>query len=319
MSLEKINRSDLIDIYRRGKNYLVLHKKWVISVSSVALFVLVYLLLYNNRDIFFETGFKRFYKPFENREEYKTARPAFSTYIELEEELPMANLNMIGWVDENGVRGKDIDEKLMGMILRTLRFKNITDKIERKYGLPDNVLMAMIMQESCGADLLLNSLNDGGAGLCHMQGYMARLFSLKVYMNCNEIRCLKHGNDLRRLINSSPMDRKFLYRYDERFHPILNLDAAGRMLAYYMAGPQTKISPFRTAICAYAGRYNYAAYFKSIMKYRRIIGDSRYIDQVRTEFNKRNRKLHIGSRLSDFDDYIQYHQRQNRNYGLDLY
>ncbi len=256
---------------------------------------------------------------FEDVESYKTEVPLNLEYKEVVPEPVFKNLNMIGYVKPIGVRGDNSEQRTLGMILRTLRFQNITTKIERKYGLPDKLLLAMVMQESGGADLLPNSSDDGGLGLCHMQPNMSRMFGLKTYQNCNQLRSRTHGLALRRLIQKNSFDRKKLIEYDDRFHPIKNLDAAARMLAYFMEGKQFKETKLQTAIYCYAGRKNYDAYFQNITLFMELLNDSEVIDRVKDEFTALNPDMTINGHSGTFEDYIKVHQLQNRNYGLDNY
>jgi len=255
----------------------------------------------------------------ENREGYKTLIPENLTYSELYPEPSFENLNMIGSVEIIGVSGRTTDERLYGMILRSLRFKNITNRVEARYGLPENLLLAMIMQETGGVDLLPNSSDDGGLGLCHMQPYMAKLFGLKTYQDCDQMVSKEHGVALRKLINNNNMNKKLLLQFDDRFHPILNLDAAGRMLAFYMKGTQTQPTPVQTAIYGYAGRYNYPEYYKRVRTYWKHLNDRELIEEIEDKFNQMNPNLKINGTAGNFKAYILVHQQQNRNYGLDNY
>ena len=225
------------------------------------------------------------------------------------------SLTMIGEVYRTGVHG----DRLRGTILRALRFQNITKKVEAKYNLPDNLVLAMVMQESMGVDLLPNSSDDGGLGLCHMQPLTASEFGLKTLDNCKDLRNFKHGKKLRKLIQKYKFDKRKLIDYDDRFHPILNLDAAGRMLWYYKMGPQFRKTPVKTAIYRYAGYNNYKEYYKMVQYYRGLINDPKVIADVRKEFNRLNPKLKINGKKGDFDLYIKTHQEQHRNYELDQY
>ncbi len=249
------------------------------------------------------------------RNTIKTDVPQNMDYSERVDEPLFYNLHMLGNVNRNGVTG----QRMYGMVLRSLRFQNITRKIERKYKLPENILLAMVMQESGGVDLLPNSSDDGGLGLCHMQPYMANLFGLQTLNNCKEMVSKKHGKELRELIQKNNYDRKKLIVYDDRFHPILNLDAAARMLAYYMNGKQYQNTPIKTAIFGYAGKYNYNKYYKNVMFYRDKLNDKGFLKELENEFNKKNPNLMVDNKHGDFDAYIKAHQRQNINYGLRKY
>ncbi len=248
------------------------------------------------------------------RELLKTNVPKLSFYLTYKEPV-YKKLNMLGKVKKTGVHG----QRNYGMILRSLRFQNITSKVEKKYGLPKNILLAMVMQESGGADLLPNSSDDGGLGLCHMQPSVAKQFGLKIYQNCNKLVSKKHGKALRKLIKDKKYDKKQLVKFDDRFHPILNIDAAGRMLAYYSSGKQYKETPLRTAIYRYAGARNYSKYYKQVLLYKKRLENKKLINEVRNAFNKKNPDFTINEKKADFDDYIKSHQQQNINYGLNNY
>ena len=235
-------------------------------------------------------------------------------------ETEMKGLKMIGYVERYGVSGRTSTEKLYGKILRSLRFQNITREVEKRYNLPENLLLAMVMHESSGADLLPNGQDDGGLGLCHMQGSTASKFGLHTYQRCQKLVCKTHGRAFRQLIKTEEYDRKRLIQYDDRFHPILNLDAAGRMLNCYKS-PMIKGLPseWATAIYRYAGRYNYRKYWQRVKYYQKALNDPDIIEAVEREFNSRNRNFTIDGEPADFDDYIQAHQMQNINYGLEKY
>ncbi len=255
----------------------------------------------------------------DNREDYKLLKPKNLQYKEIFHEPSFENLEMIGSTNTGGVSATSDELRLYGMILRALRFKNITRRVEEKYGLPENLILAMVMQESGGVDLLPNSSDDGGLGLCHMQPYMAHLFGLKTYQNCQEMVSVWHGKTLRKLIKDNNHNKKLLLQFDDRFHPILNLDAAGRMLAFYMTGPQIESGPIKTALYGYAGRYNYPKYLERVKTYWKKLNDKSIIDEVENTFNEINPNLKINGKPADFETYILIHQQQNRNYGLDSY
>lgn len=241
-------------------------------------------------------------------------------YKEQIKEPKIRNLTMIGKVGRFGIEGKTKTEKLYGSILRALRFQNVTRKIEEKYGLPKNFLLAMVIQETGGADLLLNGRDDGGAGICHMQGSTATEYGLSTYKGCKKLRCKEHGLAMRSLIDKYKYDRKKLIQYDDRFHPIYNLDAAARMISCYKT-PKVRgfTANWSSAIYRYAGRYNYSKYWSNIQNYSKKLNDPSVIKAVEKEFNKRNPNLIINGKKADFDAYIKAHQDQNINYGLNEY
>lgn len=254
-----------------------------------------------------------------DKEEYKKKTFDFG-YKEIIKEPHFKNLKMIGNIYTFGIQGKTPTIRLYGKILRTLRFQNITEKIEKKYNLPKNLLLAMIMQETGGADMLPNGKDDGGAGLCHMQPYIAHQFGLKIYTNSKKMRDKTLGKNLRKLIKKYNYDRKKLIKYDDRFHPIHNIDAVARMLVYYKT---PKIKGFKkewsSSIYRYAGRYNYRKYWQNINYFRKRLNDKKTIKEVEKMFNKLNTKLLINGKKGNFKMYIKTHQQQNINYGLNEY
>jgi len=253
------------------------------------------------------------------KEKYKK-KPFSYSYKAIIKEPHFKNLKMIGYVNSYGVQGKTPTIKLYGKILRVLRFQNVTKKIEKKYNLPDNILLAMIMQETGGVDLLPNAKDDGGAGLCHMQPIVASTFGLKIYQNSKKMRDRNLGKKLRKLIKKYHYDRRKLIKFDDRFHPIHNLDAVARILSYYK---KPKIKGFKkewsSAIYRYAGKYNYRKYWRNINYFRKRLNDKKTILEVEKMFNKMNKKLLINGKRGNFKMYISTHQQQNINYGLNKY
>lgn len=247
-------------------------------------------------------------------------KPHNLSYQEIIDEPTFQNLRMIGKVEKFGVTGKNKAERLSGKVLRSLRFQNITSKVEEKYGLPKNIVLAMIMHETGGADMLPNGLNDGGLGLCHMQPSVAGDFGLKIYKNSKKLKDKRLGIQLRSLIKEHKYDRKKLIRFDDRFHPILNIDAVGRMLSEYKY-PKIKglSSGFATSVYRYSGKYNFRTYWRNVNYYMKKLNDPSIIKQVEKEFNAKNLNFKIDGVKSDFNGYIKSHQKQNINYGLNEY
>ncbi len=250
--------------------------------------------------------------PIYSERELLLEKPADLGFTPKVEEVTFKNLHMLGKVKKGGVYG----QRTYGMILRSLRFKNITRAVEKKYKLPKNLLLAMIMQESGGVDLLPNSGDDGGIGLIHMQPKLAKQFGLKTYKDCEKLVCKKHGKELRKLIVNNKYDRKKLIKYDDRFHPVLNIDAAARMLLYYRSGKQTKDTPLKTAIFGYAGKYNYDKYYENVIMYMKKLNDKSLLRDIKEDFENANPDLSANGEKIGFGDYIKIHQEQNINYGL---
>ncbi|MEM6629876.1 MAG: hypothetical protein AAF694_09385 [Bacteroidota bacterium] len=251
---------------------------------------------------------------------YKTKPTNNFSYEEVHSEPTFKNLKMLGAVGDCGIESPSHSTILYGGILRSMRFKNITEMVEDKYDLPRNLLLAMIIQETHGADLLPNCLDDGGIGLCHMQGSTAYEFGLKTYKNFNKLRSTTHGRELRKLIQTHKYDRKKLIVHDDRFHPIYNIDAAGRMLHCYMHKPRIKgLTKVQMAIRYYAGKYNYRKYWRNVSYYQDKLNDPEVLAEVERRFNSLNKSLLINGRKGDYKGYIAAHQQQNYNYGLASY
>lgn len=260
--------------------------------------------------------------------EYRKLKPVLH-YIDSFPELDIKNLTMIGRVGRFGVDGD------RGKLLRVLRFQNISDAVERRYNLPHNIILAMVMEESGGVDLLPNGLGDGGFGLCHMQSSVAREFDLSVYKDCNALVCngkdrrsckdrrgrlFNHARELKERIDESNSNRRLVIGYDERLNPLLNLDAVGRMLASFMGGPECRgLGPLQTAIARYAGRYNYSAYWRDVQRNMAVLDNKDLLISVEKEFNALNPYLTINGLPADFKRYIELSQQQNYNYGLASY
>ncbi|MEM6806687.1 MAG: hypothetical protein AAF696_35125 [Bacteroidota bacterium] len=242
------------------------------------------------------------------------------SYKVIHKEPVMENLRMIGKVTKCGVDAVDSQTKNMGRVLRALRFQNISERVEKKYDLPKNLVLAMVIQETGGADMLPNCLDDGGIGICHMQGSTASDFGLKTYKGFNLLKSKTHGRILRSLIEKNNYDRKKLIQHDDRFHPILNLDAVGRMLSCYRKRrKKTGETDIQVAIKHYAGAYNYRHYWRNVVFFRKTLNDEKFLKSLEKEFNKRNPNLKINGKAGDFDGYINAHQEQNLNYGLAAY
>lgn len=238
------------------------------------------------------------------------------------------NITMIGKINKFGVVG------YQGKILRSLRFKNVSDAVEHRYNLPQGVVFAMMVQESSGMDLLPNGLGDGGFGLCHMQPAVAHEFGLKTYDNCRAMVCngkdsrsckvpggkANHSKKLTNELIAKRYDKKLLYHLDDRLHPVYNLDAVGRMIAYHMDGKLINgYGPLRTAIRRYSGGPNYNKYWKNLLKIMSLVNNLEYMKKLERDFNILNPNLKINGKPANFRIYIQAMQQQNLNYGLESY
>lgn len=195
------------------------------------------------------------------------------------------------------------------------RYRNIARAVEKRYGLPKNILLAMAMVEAYGKYLLGNSSDDGGFGNIHMQPVTAKTFGLHVFDDCNELICPEHHRQLEVLIEEYSGNPRVLLSLDDRLHPLLNFDAAGRMLAHAIQVSDGK-DDVRKALVIYSGREEY---YKKVAYFMALLSDENYLQEVNRKFNKRNKKLTINGEHADFFRYLEVFWEQNYNYGLREY
>ena len=279
-----------------------------------------------------ETPEQERHKTISWNEYHKIPKPSLA-YEEVHKPLEIENLQMLGQVTSHGVIGKE------GQILRGLRFKNATNAVEARYNLPHNLVLAMLIHETSGMDLLPNGIGDGGFGICHMQGSAATRFGLKTYKGCTSLVCdgrnhprgrgscvvggktQNHAKDLYDLIKKERFVRFRLIEHDDRLHPILCLDAVGRMLAEGMDRPPTNdylrsIGPLRRALYRYSGRKEY---FEKVAENMRLLEDPVFLRNLEQRFNQMNPNLRINGKKADYKSYISLMNRDLENYGLREY
>ncbi len=122
------------------------------------------------------------------------------------------------------------NDTMIGRIQRSYRWRNITRAVERRYSIPSDYLLGMMCIESEGDPTQPNNSGDGGVGLIHMQPLLASKYGLDLITNSRRLRDFRQGKKIDRAIDMTNGDLKDLIKVDERFHPIKNIDAAGRML-----------------------------------------------------------------------------------------
>lgn len=125
--------------------------------------------------------------------------------------------------------------------------------------------------------------------------------------------------DLKLMIESKNFDRKSLVQYDDRLQPVINIDAVGRMLAYYMRSSIKGCTPLESAIARYAGAYNYKQYWRDVQKNMDLLSDTLFLSKLEQKFNEKNVDLLVNGKPGNFDSYIKASQEQNYNYGLGAY
>lgn len=219
--------------------------------------------------------------------------------------LPYAGALLPGREDRNGISGPDY-ERYAGKVLRALRFAPITSAVEKRYFLPPGLLLCMVLQESSGQPFLPNSLDDGGIGLCHMQPMLAREFGLDCFENADKLRDEEHGKKLREMVALHRHNPVVLMHADDRFNPLLNLDAAGRMMATYMAAGANPGygGPLRSAVARYAGRYNFPRYWQNLCFYMRLLHNKAFLAKAEMLFNYEN-TFTLATWLQAYEEYAE--------------
>lgn len=212
-----------------------------------------------------------------------------------------------------------------GKMARALRFENITRMVENRYCLPEGILMAMIMQETMGMDCKANwspkhPWGDGGFGICHIQGVVGEEYGLNTVCDesCGEkdspFKCYRHARILGKAMTY--LDNCDASKYssrDDRLHPILNLDAVGRILARKKGDIEDKVKFYRGGT-----KEQREKYWLRVKSYHRNLQSEWRRKKVSAEFNRINRHLLIdGERANNpFDEWLEVYHFQNVNYGL---
>ena len=227
-------------------------------------------------------------------------------------------------------------------ILRCLRWKNITEAVEDRYGIPHGLLLAMMAQEGYWDPTLPNLWWDGWLGLIHIQATNAANYWLKTLKRYNNwMRDIRHWKEINKALTRENYDLKELIEYDDRFHPIMAVDVAARFLMdkkrqaerkWLSKTDQKNVWIF--ALKRYSGRWlwDYAypvlkfwhavcavtdykmPKFSNNLKYptsqKSIITMKDSIDDM---------KLSIWWKSSTYEDYLDYNYAHNYNYDLKKY
>nr|HMP31732.1 hypothetical protein [Saprospiraceae bacterium] len=233
--------------------------------------------------------------------------------------LDFENLHFLCEDGKHGVANCKSEERIMGIFMRALRYKNITDAVEDRYELPRNTLMTMLMQECHGINLLPNGNGDGGVGLIHMQPMLAHQFGLNTLNGCKDLVSHTHGRQINSLINEFYTSPEHLLKYDDRFHPILNIDAAGRMIKYYSTLKMIGKDKWDSAFKRYAGKYNYGIYTRNLRYFKKFLEDQEFMTKISETFNEINPELTYQGDTIQFEKFLELNHTFNFNYDLEKY
>lgn len=225
--------------------------------------------------------------------------------------------NSLGYInkishDFSGVqlahKGSDI-----GRIQRVLRWQPIYNTIEKARGLKKNTLAGMIMQESYGDPVQPNMRDDGGLGLMHEQGPTAKAMGLGIHGDSKRASDRRHGIALKKMIEECKYDPTCIHKFDERVHPIKNLDTGARIII--------------------EGMLKYDSKWESGVEYFRAPGKVgrnltwKYMDQVRDWMSRLENPELLKKAAIDFEQrngyslksYLGKWHDMNNNWGLNTY
>jgi hypothetical protein len=153
-----------------------------------------------------------------------------------------------------------------GRFVRTYRWHKAIEKAENRYRIEKNLLAGLIMQESMGNPLELNSGDDGGAGLMMFQPGTAREYGLRTFGSSTATgRDNQHGKSLRRLVELKKYSYSDLSKIDERFSVEKSVNAGAKFLSVLYNRHQS----WDKAISAY--NRGKPAFFPSATKHVRLV------------------------------------------------
>lgn len=167
-------------------------------------------------------------------------------------------------------------------ITRCMRWKSITDATEDRYWIPRGLLMALMAQEWLWDPTMINQSNkwkcDWGAWLIHIQATNAHNFWLKTIQRFNDKMVdYKHWEKLQSAKTKYNNNLKELSKLDDRFNPVLSVDASARfLLSKYnnLSKDKRWADKWIHAVNEYAGRWM-KDYWYAIIVYRTTINSIR--------------------------------------------
>jgi hypothetical protein len=103
------------------------------------------------------------------------------------------------------------------------------------------------------------------------------------------MRDLRHGNEIKHVLQKHNNNLKELIRYDDRFHPVMAVDVAARFLMEHFSRVK-RTNPrmsqkdlWDLALKRYSGRPHYQ-YGAKVIAYRNKINDRQYIRGIASRF-----------------------------------
>ena len=201
---------------------------------------------------------------------------------------------------------------LNGNIQRIMRWGDIAEACQSRYGCPQNILLGMMGRESYGDPVQPNAGGDGGLGLRHIQPSNTLRYGLRMITPSGRLVDHVQGKKIFEAIHQERYDLKELIKYDDRFHPIMGIDVAARMMCDLFSETRN----WDRALERYAGRASYDSWVGTIAK---SLKDPKIMQKVRDDFDAKNANLVVGGARLTFDRYLKMFHEQNINYGLNDY
>ncbi len=235
-------------------------------------------------------------------------------------ELPVPNVGYYKVVNVSGFPDVELapfdkvekrNDDVITRIQRTERWMNIINAVSKKHNVPADILKGLIMWESKGEPLMGNWTQDGGFGLVHFQPSTAQVYGMHPFARSNKIIDESHARKLEDMVRYCDYELKCVQMFDDRAHPIKNLDAAARYLRnnYQITHSWKKaVQSINPSQPGYAAKvFEYISYSK---KFKKL---------AEKDFNERNKGKFWGNREVDYKIYLVYESIQDNNYGLGEY
>jgi hypothetical protein len=119
-----------------------------------------------------------------------------------------------------------------GRFDRTVRWQKVIASAESKYQIPPCLVAGLIMQESMGNPLQVNTTNDGGAGLMMFQPGTAQEYGLKTFGSSKKTgRDTNHGQVIFEMLQAEGFDYNRIRKKDERFDIEKSIYAGAKFLS----------------------------------------------------------------------------------------
>lgn len=217
-------------------------------------------------------------------------------------------------------------ESVKWRVIRSMRWKDITHAVEKRYSIPSWLLLAMMAQEWYWDPTLPNLGGDGGLWLIHIQAANAHKFWLKTLPRfTNRMRDRKHGTLISQKLGEHNKDLKKLIHEDDRWHPILAVDVAWRFLMEWYKRAKKK-NPWTSepdvwnlALRYYSWRPHGGMrwYGAKVRVYQAVVNNPDYQSSLRKEFHSYGVK--INNKPTWYDWYMSHFSKMAQNYEIDTY